>query len=89
VRTFFEAYPDRVLFGTDAVIRQSHRAMLQEEREAALARMEERYLREFAYYESDGELTVAGRSVPGLGLRPETVQRFYYDNVVRWVPGVV
>jgi predicted TIM-barrel fold metal-dependent hydrolase len=88
VRAFFEAYPDRVLFGTDAVIRDSHRAMSQEEREAALARMRERYLREFAYYESDKEMTIAGRTVRGLGLVPELLQRLYYHNAVRWVPGL-
>jgi predicted TIM-barrel fold metal-dependent hydrolase len=89
VRAFFEAYPDRVLFGTDAVIRDSHRAMSQQEREAALARMAERYQREFAYYGSDEEMTVAGRTVRGLGLAVEALQRLYYGNAVHWIPGLV
>jgi len=89
VRAFFEAYPDRVLFGTDAVIRDSHRAMSREEREAALARMTERYVREFAYYESDGELTVAGRTVHGLGLASEVLEQLYYGNAVRRIAGLI
>jgi predicted TIM-barrel fold metal-dependent hydrolase len=89
VRAFFEAYPDRVLFGTDIVIRNSHRAMPQEERASALARMTERYAHEFAYYEGDGELTVAGRTVRGLGLSPKVLQRLCYGNAVRWVPGLI
>jgi len=89
VRAFFEAYPDRVLFGTDIVIRNSHRAMPQEERAAALARMAERYAHEFAYYEGDGELTVAGRTVRGLDLSSEVLEKLYYGNAVRWIPGLV
>ncbi len=88
VRAFFEAYADRVLFGTDAVIRESHRAMSQEEREAALERMAVRYPRAFAYYESDQEIEVAGRTVRGLGLAAKVLDPLYYGNAVRWVPGV-
>lgn len=89
VRGFFEAYADRVLFGTDAVIRESHRAMSRDLREAALQRMEARYLREFAYYESDREMDVAGRTVRGLGLPAEVLDRLYAGNAMRWVPSVV
>jgi predicted TIM-barrel fold metal-dependent hydrolase len=88
VRAFFLAYADRILFGTDAVIRESHQAMSQDVREAALERMMARYLREFAYYDSDGEMDVAGRTVRGLGLPAEVLAQLYHRNAVRWVPGV-
>lgn len=89
VRAFFSTYADRVLFGTDAVIRESHRAMSQEERSAALAGMAERYEREFAYYERDREMEVAGRTVRGLGLATGVLEQLYYGNAARWYRGLV
>ena len=89
VRAFFSTYADRVLFGTDAVIRESHRAMSQEERSAALADMAERYEREFAYYERDREMEVAGRTVRGLGLATGVLEQLYYGNAARWYRGLV
>jgi predicted TIM-barrel fold metal-dependent hydrolase len=88
VRAFFEAYADRILFGTDAVIRDSHQAMSEDERETALARMMARYVREFAYYEGDEGMEIAGRTVRGLGLAAEVLDQLYAGNAVRWVPGV-
>jgi hypothetical protein len=70
------------------VIRESHQAMSQEERGAALARVAERYEREFAYYERDRETEVAGRTVRGLGLAAEVLDQLYAGNALRWVPGV-
>jgi predicted TIM-barrel fold metal-dependent hydrolase len=88
VRAFFEAYADRVLFGTDAVIRESHRAMSQDAREAALARITSRYLWDFAYYESDEEMELGGRTVRGLGLTAGALGKLYAGNAVHWIPGV-
>lgn len=89
VRAFFGAYADRVLFGTDAVIRESHRAMPEDARVAALERMQARYEREFAYYDSDRPMTIAGRTVHGLGLSAGVLAKLYAANAVRWVPGIV
>ena len=89
VRAFFKAYADRILFGTDIVIRDSHQAMPEDERRAALARMLARYEREFAYYAGERKIEFAERTVSGLGLPAEVLTKLYAGNAARWIPGLV
>ncbi len=89
VRAFFAAYADRVLFGTDLVIRDSHAGMTDQQRQNALDRLEQVYAREAAYYEGEGPLTVAGREVRGIGLSQEILAQFYQGNAARWYPGLL
>jgi predicted TIM-barrel fold metal-dependent hydrolase len=88
VRAFFAAYPDRILFGTDLVIRDSHATMDEETRAAALERLEQVYAREAAYYQQDGLTEVSGRTVAGIGLPDEVLEQFYHKNAARWYPGI-
>jgi hypothetical protein len=88
VRAFFEAYADRVLFGTDMVIRDSHAAKPRSERETMLQRAERVYEHEFAYYATRQPIAMGGREVQGLGLPPEILERFYCDNARSWYPGI-
>ncbi|MBN1642339.1 MAG: amidohydrolase family protein [Anaerolineae bacterium] len=88
VRAFFAAYPDRVLFGTDLVIRTSHAAMDAQERERNLQRVSEVYERESAYYEGDQVTLQDGQHVPGLGLSDGILRRFYWENAAHWYPGI-
>jgi predicted TIM-barrel fold metal-dependent hydrolase len=89
VRGFFQAYADRVMFGTDLVIRTSHLTMDAQERERNLARVTQVYERESAFYEGDQLTVQGGREARGLGLSDEILQRFYLDNAARWYPGIV
>jgi len=89
VRAFFAAYPDRILFGTDLVIRDSHATMDEETRAAALQRLEQVYAREAGYYQQDGLTEVSGRTVSGIGLPDEVLEQFYHGNAARWYPGIM
>jgi predicted TIM-barrel fold metal-dependent hydrolase len=89
VRQFMIAYADRVLFGTDLVIRESHAALGAQERAARLGRVESVYGREFAYYEGGQTMTFNRREVRGLDLPAEVLQGFYHDNAAEWYPGLV
>jgi predicted TIM-barrel fold metal-dependent hydrolase len=84
VRQFFERYQDRILFGTDFVTRSSQADLETTERFANVQRLNQVYQREFAYYDTLDELSVAGRTVQGLGLSSKTLERFYHDNAVHW-----
>lgn len=88
VREFFMRYADRILFGTDVVMRQRPSAMPPEERQAALADLRERYETHFAYFQDDKEVTLRGRVAQGLKLPSDTLQHFYVDSARFWYPGL-
>lgn len=88
VRRFFIDYQERILFGTDVVLGQKPSTLSPAERTAALADLRQTYQTHFAYFESDGLVTVRGRQVQGLGLPPEVLQKIYYDNARAWYPGL-
>lgn len=88
VREFFLAYPDRILFGTDVVIRDSFAAMDPEVRQKQVQRLEETYASEMAYYEQDGPVTLRGVSYQGIGLPDRVLRKLYLDNARAWYPGI-
>jgi hypothetical protein len=88
VRDLFLAYPDRILFGTDVVERTPQATLSQEQRQEQLRSLEQRYQSEFAYFESEGEVTHRGMSARGLGLPEALLQRFYFENASAWYPGL-
>jgi predicted TIM-barrel fold metal-dependent hydrolase len=89
VRQFMEAYQDRVLFGTDMVMRQALSALSDEERAARVAWAEGVWQREFAYYETEDVFQVANREVQGLGLAKGILQKLYHANAAKWYPGLL
>jgi predicted TIM-barrel fold metal-dependent hydrolase len=80
VRDFFEAFADRILYGSDLLFERAFSAMTEPERAAALTEMRERLERERAYYETENVLTLRGRQVQGLGLSPQTLQQLLERN---------
>ena len=88
VRQFFEDYQDRILFGTDIVQRQSLGEMTEDKRVAWLAWAKDRYLTEFAYYESSEEVVFRERKTQGLGLSESVLEKFYVSNAQIWYPGL-
>ena len=88
VRAFMMAYSDRVLFGTDIVQRQRVSEMADDERQRRLLWAESQYRMADAYYGSDGEVTVRNRTVQGLGLPEDVLEKLYFRNAEAWLPGV-
>ena len=88
VRQFFLDYPDRILYGTDLVIRQSQANLPEEQRRALnerLRRETETYAR---YFETNGTVSMEGRDVEGLGLPAPVLEKLYIDNARAWYPGL-
>ena len=88
VREFFAAYPDRILFGTDVVIRDSFADLSSADRRMRLQRIQDTYANEMAYYEQAGQVTLRGRAYQGLGLAEEALRQLYLDNALAWYPGI-
>ncbi|MCC6456531.1 MAG: amidohydrolase family protein [Caldilineaceae bacterium] len=88
VRNFFMRYPDRILFGTDVVMRQRPSAMSPEERNAALSRLRAGYETHFAFFDRGQEMTVRDRATTGLALPPAILDQFYVESARAWYPGL-
>jgi predicted TIM-barrel fold metal-dependent hydrolase len=83
VRSFFEAHPDRVLFGSDLLFETAFSAMSDRDRKAALAHVRQVFAQERAFYSRAGEQHVRGRDVQGLGLPEATLQQLFESNARR------
>lgn len=88
VRAFFERFADRILFGTDVVMRQRPSQMPEGDRVAAIDSLRDTYLTHFAYFENKGAVTVRDRTTEGLNLPASILDSFYRDNAERWYPGI-
>ena len=80
VSAFFEAYPDRVLYGSDLLFETAFSAMSADERRVALARVRLVLEQDQAYYRTAGPLRLRERQVHGLGLSESTACRLFEDN---------
>jgi predicted TIM-barrel fold metal-dependent hydrolase len=88
VRDFFLAYQDRILFGTDVVMRQRPSTMPEEKCQAAIADLAETYRIHFAYLETGDKLSVRGIETQGLNLPESVLQKLYRANAERWYAGL-
>jgi hypothetical protein len=88
VREFFIRYQDRILFGTDVVMRQPPSTLAEPERTAVLQSLRDTYQLHFAYLESDRPLTVRGFETVGIQLPQPVLDRLYRDNALAWYPGL-
>jgi predicted TIM-barrel fold metal-dependent hydrolase len=88
VRDFFLRYQDRILFGTDVVMRRRISDLPDAERRQVLSGLRTSYTTHFAYLESDGPVTVRGHETRGLGLPPAVLEKVYHTNAERWYPGI-
>jgi hypothetical protein len=48
----------------------------------------QRYLYDFNYYFTDKEIPLKNYSVRGLALPEEVLHKIFYNNAVKWVPGI-
>ena len=88
VRDFFARYADRILFGSDIVVRQQADAFTSDGLSEHLKHVEARYRTESAYYETAGPVAIQQRTVPGLNLPPAILDRFYRRNAQACYPGI-
>lgn len=86
VRSFFLRYPDRILYGLDATLRPFRTGPItDEERQEFTEGVEERYRRDFAFYASPDSVEYRDRTVQGLGLPREVLEKFYAGNAERLI----
>ena len=86
VREFFLKYQDRILFGTDVVMRQKPSTMNATDKAAAIDALRATYQQHFAYFERDEPMVVRGRNTRGLGLPAPVLEKFYRTNAQTWYP---
>jgi predicted TIM-barrel fold metal-dependent hydrolase len=88
VRAFFERYQDRILFGTDIVLRQKLADLPDEERSRLLESWRNTYHAYCAYLENAGEVHYRDYSTTGLGLSEPILDKLYRENARRYYPAV-
>lgn len=83
VREFFEMFADRILWGLDWVLTTPTSTVDDAERAGLLARITAAYQQEFAFFAGTDTVEINGRSVAGLGLPPEVLDKVFQDNARR------
>ncbi len=87
VRSFFERYSDRLIYGNDFCGGQPSSRLAPDERVQFLADVRRFFDDASAYY--CGEMvTLRDTTLPGLGLSEELQQAFFEGNAMRWYPGL-
>jgi predicted TIM-barrel fold metal-dependent hydrolase len=88
VRAFFLRYADRILYGTDVVMRERPSTMPPVDRANALQRLRELFDVHFAYFNDDKEVAYRTRVSKGLKLPSDTLEQFYVKSAQAWYPGI-
>jgi len=91
VRDFFIKYQDRLMYGTDLTIESwGGRSTPQtpEESQQFKERLRKRYRDDWDYFTSGGQVDYDGYETHGLGLTKEVLEKFYYKNAQRIIPGL-
>jgi len=89
VRAFLIRYQDRVLYGLDQTrAPDPTRTDSAEERKEFARSLEESYRRDFRYYAGEGEMEYRGKTVRCLGLPRDVLEKLYYRNAERVIPGL-
>lgn len=89
VRAFFTRYQDRVLYGSDIGVDLPESGVYTAaEREKISASAEAHYRRDWAYFSGGGTVEVKGKAVECLALPREVLEKFYFRNAERLIPGL-
>ena len=83
VRAFLIKYQDRVLYGTDLDLLEGYNVA------EKIRAMEKIYARDWKYFATDETVSDGGLTVQGLALPRPVLKKIFYDNAVKWVPGIV
>ena len=86
VRAFFLAYQDRILFGTDVVMRDAPSTLPEAARDAAINALRQTYDTHLAYLEGASPTTVRTYATQGLGLPAPVLDKIYTENARQWYP---
>jgi len=90
VRKFFMKYQDRILFGTDFGMLQPRKTkgLSEQEKEEKFNIYKGRLQDHHKYFGSSQEVTINERTVQGLGLPNEVLEKIYVTNAEKWYPGI-
>jgi len=87
VRNFILKYQDRLLYGTDNDVGRGGTDLADD-----LKGCEEVYRRDYRYFATDQEIELpeirANFKVRGLALPAPVLKKIYYENAVKWFPGI-
>jgi predicted TIM-barrel fold metal-dependent hydrolase len=81
VREFLDRYQDRITYGTDFVWRT-------QTEEQAWHSVQTAHDRDWNFFAQGGEMDYNGRKTQGLALPEKLLHKIFYDNPVRWFPGI-
>jgi hypothetical protein len=94
IRDFFIKYQDRILFGTDTFVVDDERTLSDEGELKAWRDRRTRFYRDYLeYFETDRFVSVPGGfeshwvRLKGVQLPPDVLEKFYYGNAARLIPG--
>ena len=87
VRDFIIKYQDRLLYGTDNLVGWSKAGL-----QAQIEKFEKVYTVDYNYFATDEIILVPevreGYECRGLALPPEVLRKIYYQNALKWYPGL-
>ncbi|WP_420322570.1 amidohydrolase family protein [Flagellimonas sp.] len=81
VRTFFEKYQDRIMFGTDYGNGRSQDSLTDDELQNERNELEKDYNEKWRYLSSTDSLEIRNQKTIGLGLSKAVLQKVYYQNM--------
>jgi len=84
VRSFLERYGDRVLFGIDHSYREQTGGNADQHRARFISEYQRSVAEADAYFQQRGPVTIGGKTVEGLGLAPDLIDRLFRSNAVAW-----
>ncbi|MCK4465204.1 MAG: amidohydrolase family protein, partial [Bacteroidales bacterium] len=84
VRDFIIKYQDRLLYGTDFGIREDS------DLKKRKAWMEKEWRADWRYFSTDDEMSSpnVNGSFKGLDLDEKVLRKIYYENAMKWYPGI-
>ena len=89
VKVFFVKYQNRVLYGSDIGVDLPESGSYPETKVLEIARnAEEHYRRDWDYFSGTGTVEIKGKKVECLHLPREVLEKFYFRNAERLIPGL-
>ena len=99
VRSFFIKYQDQILYGADISgglvpspylvdMSKINDRLTAEGIEKAKTDLLNKYRSDFDYFATDQKIPRGEYSIKGLALPDDVLQKLFYENAVKWVPGI-
>ena len=85
VRSFFERYADRILFGSDICFSRAHSEMTAVEKQRSLGEMRQAYDLALAYYSTDRRLEHGRHAFRGIALSGAVRSQLFGKNAGAWL----